>query len=472
MKKFPNDFMFGAATAAYQSEGSSKIDGKGRVLWDHYLEEKGQFSPDPACDFYNRFPEDIELCRRFGIQAIRVSIAWSRLFPTGKGPVEKRGVEYYHRLFRTLKEQNITVFVTLHHFDTPEALYLKGDWLNRENIDYFVHFAKYCFEEFKEEVTYWITINEPTTLAKQQNIAGTFPPGRTFDFERCYLQQHHLNLAHARVVNEFKKMNIKGEIGIVHAIQTIYPYSNDEDAIEAAKRQDNLENKFLLDGTLAGTYSNETLEMMNNIITANHQETFELLEDDLSILARAAQQLDFVGINYYYSKFIKAYNGPSQYIHNGTGKAGVSIRQLHGVGEEVFRDDLPKTEWDWSIYPRGLGDTLQRIKEEYPKIETIYITENGIGQKELPDSEGKINDQLRIDYLKQHLNEILKAIDSGVNVKGYFVWSLQDLFSWTNGYNKRYGLFYVDFETQKRLPKESAYWYKKITETRTLSNGE
>jgi 6-phospho-beta-galactosidase len=463
MLKLPKDFIFGAATAAYQSEGATTVDGKGRVLWDQFLEDQGRFSPDPACDFYHHYPIDFKNCREFGITSLRVSIAWSRIFPEGTGKVEPRGVAYYHQLFKEMRTNGIEPYVTLHHFDTPEALFLKGDWLNKEMVDHFVSFAVFCFNEFSE-VQYWITINEPTTLAKQQRITGTFPPGETFQFTHCFQQQHYMNLAHARVVNKFRELDIPGEIGIVHAIQTVYPYSENEDDRTAAIRQDVLENKFLLDGTLKGSYSPELLAIVATILAENQQEMIVITEPELAELAQAVKKVDFVGVNYYYSKFVAAYEGPSEFIHNGTGTKGSAKRKIANVGQEILRKDLPMTDWDWPIYPQGLGNTLRRIHTDYPQVSAIYITENGLGLKEVPDESGNINDTARIEYIEQHLQEVAKVIHEGVPVKGYFVWSLQDMFSWTNGYNKRYGLFYVDFETQKRIPKQSAYWYKELIE--------
>lgn len=463
MLNLPKEFILGAATAAYQSEGATKVDGKGRVLWDYFLEEQGRFSPDPACDFYHQYPLDLKKCREFNITSLRVSIAWSRIFSDGSGRIEPKGVAFYHQLFKEMRTNGVEPYVTLHHFDTPEVLFSQGDWLNKEMIDHFVNFAVFCFKEFSE-VRYWITINEPTTLAKQQRITGTFPPGEKFQFHKCFQQQHYMNVAHARVVNKFRELSLPGEIGIVHAIQTVYPYTDKESDRTAALRQDVLENKFLLDGTLKGSYSLELLAMVDTILAENQQERIIITERDLAELEQASRKVDFVGVNYYYSKFIEVYNGPSEFIHNGTGTKGSAKRKIANVGQEVFRNDLPMTDWDWPIYPKGLGDTLKRIHNDYPQVKAIYITENGLGMKESPDQSGNINDSARIEYIESHLNEVAKVMKEGVPVKGYFVWSLQDMFSWTNGYNKRYGLFYVDFETQERIPKQSAYWYKELIE--------
>jgi 6-phospho-beta-galactosidase len=467
--KFPNDFIFGGATAAYQVEGATKADGKGRVLWDGYLEKQGRFNADPASDFYHRYPEDLALSKQFGLNAIRVSIAWSRIFPKGYGAIEQRGVDYYHKLFAECAKDGIEPFVTLHHFDSPENIYEDGDWLNPANIDHFVDYAKFCFKEFPE-VKYWITINEPTSSAVQQYVTGTFPPNEKYNFHKTFQAEHNLNLAHARVVNAYKAMHLAGQIGIVHALQTVYPLDPASAGDQhAADLQDTLDNRVFLDGTLAGHYPDETLQLMREILVANRQADIQISNADEAALQEAADQLDFVGVNYYFSKFMKAYNGPSETVHNGTGKKGSSISRLQGIGESGLRPGVPVTDWDWPIYPKGLYDQLMRIHQNYPNIKNLYITENGLGLKEsLSPDQHTIQDDKRIDYIQQHMNAILQAMQDGVNVKGYFIWSLQDQFSWTNGYNKRYGLFYVDFDTQKRYPKKSAYWFKEMAETHTV----
>lgn len=469
MNKFPDDFIFGAATAAYQAEGAIEVGNKGRVLWDKYLEQKGKMSADQASDFYHRYKDDLKMCKNFGIGAIRISIAWSRIFPRGFGSPEKSGVDFYHNLFKECQSLGITPFVTLHHFDSPERVFEDGDWLNSLNIDRFVSYAKFCFDEYQNEVKNWITINEPTTLAKQQNVTGSFPPNLKFDYNRCFLQEHQMNLAHAKVVNLFKDGGYPGKIGIVHAIQTIYPNSQSEADKKAAQLQDVLENRFLLDGTLDGSYSEISILGMNQILDANNQERINIPDEDVYILRSAAERLDFVGVNYYYSKFVEEFTGKSTFFHNGTGTKGTSVAELHGIGREVKHRELPSTDWDWPIYPKGLKDTLLRLNLDYPRTPEIYVTENGIGQKEKLDAQLKtVQDDERIDYLKKHLNATLDAIKLGVPVKGFFVWSLMDLFSWTNGYDKRYGLFYTDFNTLTRYPKKSAYWYQSVSETKKI----
>ena len=465
--KLPEDFIFGGATAAYQAEGATKKDGKGRVAWDTYLEDNYWYTAEPASDFYNQYPIDLKLAEEFGINGIRISIAWSRIFPDGYGKVNKKGVEYYHKVIDEANKRGVEPFITLHHFDTPETLHKEGDFLNRENIDHFVNYAKFCFEEYEGKVNYWTTFNEIGPIGDGQYITGKFPPGVEYDFEKALQSHHNMMLAHAKTVKLYKDKDYNGEIGIVHALQTNYPYDPDNpEDVRACKLQDILQNQFLLDATFKGKYSEETLEGVEHILKVNGGE-LDIQEDDIKTLTAAKDLNDFLGINYYMSDWIKAYEGESEIFHNSTGDEGSSVYRLKGIGEKVFDVDVPRTDWDWIIYPQGLYDQMMRVKNNYPNYKKIYITENGLGYKD-DFQDGKVDDQPRIDYVKEHFEAIHKAIEDGINVKGYFIWSLMDVFSWSNGYNKRYGLFYVDFETQERYPKKSAYWYKELSETKEI----
>ena len=381
--QFPEDFVFGGATAAYQVEGETRTHGKGKVAWDDFLEAQGRFSPDPASDFYNQYPVDLELCEEFGINGIRLSIAWSRIFPNGTGEINPEGVQFYHDLFAECHKHHVEPFVTLHHFDTPLSLFEKGDFLNRETIDAFVDFATFCFKEYADQVTYWFTFNEIWADASNTYIEGTFPGGVKAHLAEAFQCEHNMMLAHAKAVLAFHNGGFKGKIGVIQSLEFKYPHN----------------------------------------------------ENDLH--------------------------------HNGTGEKGTGRWRVKGIGEHVNKPGIPTTDWDWIIYPEGLFDLLVYIKQRYPNYKQIFITENGMGYKD-PYKDGFVDDQPRIDYIEQHLRWLLKAMEVGVNVGGYFLWSLQDQFSWTNGYNKRYGFFYVDFETQKRTPKASAYWYKHVAQTRRL----
>ncbi len=465
--RLPKDFIMGGATAAYQCEGESKTHGKGRVAWDDYLEKQGWFSPDPASDFYHKYPVDLDLCKEFGVNGIRISIAWSRIFPSGEGEVNQEGVDFYHAMFRKCRENGVEPFITLHHFDTPNELHKNGDFLNPHTIDCFEKYARFCFEEYKDEVKYWFTFNEIWPVSSGQYITGTFPPGEKYDVVKTVESMHGMITAHARAVLAFKEGGYKGQIGIIHSLETKYPFDeNKAEDILAAEREDALSNQFLLDATFLGQYSEKTLEHINFLFDLEGKK-FTPDASDMALIKKAAEYNDYLGINYYQSHFVQAYYGESEIHHNGTGAKGTSVYRLKGISEHMFKEGIDRTDWDWLIYPEGLYDMVHRIKKQYPNYKAIYITENGMGYKD-EFKNGTVEDTPRIDYIKRHLEWIGKAIEEGVNVKGYFVWSLMDMFSWSNGYNKRYGLFYVDFETQERYPKKSAYWYKKVSETKEV----
>ncbi len=466
MKILPNDFIFGGATAAYQAEGATNIYGKGEVAWDSYLKENYWYTGEPASDFYHQYPIDLELSEKFGINGIRISIAWSRIFPKGVGEINPLGVEFYHKLFEECHKRHIEPFVTLHHFDTPKSLHDIGDFLNRKTIDAFVDYAAFCFEEFKE-VKKWITFNEIGPIGDSQYLIGKFPPGIINDFGKVFQSHHNMMLAHAKTVLLFKEKAYKGEIGVVHALPMKYPYNpeNPED-VRACELEDIIHNKFILDATYLGFYSEKTINGVNHILEVNGGN-LQIEPSDYEILKKAKDLNDFLGINYYVSDWMRAWDGESEISNNSKGDKGKSVYKLKGVGQKEFNVNVPRNDWDWIIYPKGLYDQIMRVVNDYPNYKKIYITENGLGYKD-EFVNNTVNDDERIDYIKKHLEVISDAIKDGANIKGYFVWSLMDVFSWSNGYEKRYGLFYVDFETQKRYPKKSASWYKNVSETKII----
>lgn len=466
--KFANDFIFGGATAAYQAEGAVNIGGKGKVCWDIlYHQKDSKFNADVASDFYHKYKDDLEMAQNYGVNGIRISIAWSRILPNGTGEVSQSGINYYHDLIDACLENNIEPFVTLHHFDTPLPLFEQGDWLNKDIIDAFENYAQICFKEFGQKVKKWITINEPYSVAAGGYIIGHFPPHIKYDVVKALQAIHNMSLAHARVAKYYKTLNLDGEIGIVHILESKYGVDeNNSLDVEAARKENIIANKFALEAAFNDGYSEETLKTINEI--AQIQNTnFIISEEDLQDLKGCGEATDFLGINYYASHFIKHYEGESQIVHNGTGKKGSSIFALKGIGQRDKREGIETTLWDWPIYPQGLYDMIMYVTKTYKNCPKIYITENGMADKD--DFENnKIFDQDRIDYIQKHLHSILQANHDGANVKGYFLWSLMDVFSWTNNYSKRYGLLYVDFKTQQRYPKLSALYWKEISTNKNL----
>jgi len=427
-KTLPKDFIFGGATAAYQAEGATHTDGKGPVAWDKYLADNYWYTAEPASDFYHKYPVDLQLAEEYGVNGIRISIAWSRIFPTGYGEVNPKGVEFYHKLFAECHKRHVEPF---------------------------------------PEVNYWTTFNEIGPIGDGQYLVGKFPPGIQYDLAKVFQSHHNMMVSHARAVKLYKDKGYKGEIGVVHALPTKYPLDPKNPAdVRAAELEDIIHNKFILDATYLGHYSDATMEGVNHILSVNGG-SLDLRDEDFAALEAAKDLNDFLGINYYMSDWMEAFDGETEIIHNGKGEKGSSKYQIKGVGRRVAPDYVPRTDWDWIIYPQGLYDQIMRVKKDYPNYKKIYITENGLGYKdEFVDN--TVYDDGRIDYVKQHLEVLSDAIADGANVKGYFIWSLMDVFSWSNGYEKRYGLFYVDFETQERYPKKSAHWYKKVAETQVI----
>lgn len=467
MAGFEKHFIFGGATAAFQVEGATKEDGRGPCCWDKYLNRpESTFNGDKASDFYHKYKDDLKLSKDFGINGIRISIAWTRIIPDGRGEINPKGVEFYNKLIDECVANGVEPFVTLYHFDTPLPLFESGDWLNRNTIDCFVRFAKVCFENFGDRVKKWVTFNEAWAVAQNGYIIGNFPPSIKYDIPKAVQSMHNMMVAHAKAIELYKSMNLDGEIGIIHTLEGKYPITDSKEDKIAANLDYTLSNKFMLDACFKGEYQKDTLETINQILSQNNGK-FKVYDGDLDVIKKAASKIDFLGMNYYSSHFLKAYKGESKIHHNGTGEKGTSIFALKGIGERVNNPKVETTDWDWPIYPNGLHDMLVRIKNEYPNYKKIYVTENGMGYKD-DFVDGKIDDTPRIDYIKKHMEAILKAKEEGVVVKGYFVWSLMDVLSWSNGYNKRYGLFYVDFDNQERYPKKSAYWFKKVSETKQL----
>ncbi|MCC5910230.1 MAG: 6-phospho-beta-galactosidase [Clostridiaceae bacterium] len=471
MKHFDDKFVFGAATAAFQAEGATKEDGRGPCYWDEYLSRpESRFTGDVASDFYHKYKEDLSLAKEYGLNGIRISIAWSRVIPDGSGEINPKGIEFYNNLIDECIKNGVEPYVTLHHFDTPLPLYKNGDWLDRDNIDHFVRFAKVCFENFGDRVKKWVSINEPWSVVAGQYIIGHFPPNIKYDIPKAVQAMHNMMVAHAKVVELYKSMNLDGEVGVIHILESKYPITEEKLDEKAAYLEDTIANTFMLDACLSGEYSEDTLATIKDIVKKNDGELV-IYEGDMKVIKSAAEKNDFLGVNYYASHFLAHHDGDSGIHHNGTGEKGSSVFALKGIGQRVTNPDVPTTDWDWPIYPQGLYDMLVRVKHNYPNYKKIYVTENGMGYKD-DFQDGKIDDTARIDYIKQHMEAILKAIQDGVDVQGYFLWSLMDVLSWTNGYNKRYGLFYIDFDTQKRYVKKSAHWMKQVAETKTLVNPE
>ncbi|MFQ6065647.1 MAG: GH1 family beta-glucosidase [bacterium] len=440
LRKFPHNFLWGAATASHQIEGACNEDGKGESIWDRFSHIPGKIhrgdTGDVACEHYYRYKEDVENMKKIGLKAYRFSISWPRVIPKGKGKVNKAGLDFYDRLVDELLEAEIEPFVTLYHWDLPQALQEEGGWKNRDIAEYFADYTALVAHHLKGRVHYWITHNEPWVVSFLGHAFGTHPPG-IMDFATALQVSHHLLLSHGRAAEALKNLGDENtRVGITLNLSPIHPSSQKEEDIKAAKRGDGYLNRWFLDPVFKGAYPPDMWEYYQDSAP-------QIFPGDMSTISR---KIDFLGINYYSRWIVK--NSPKEKILN-------------------FSFSKPKeaecTEMEWEIYPQGIYEISKRVQDDYSP-QAIYVTENGAAFQDRLDEEGKVKDDQRISYLKEHLLFVHKAIEERVRLNGYFVWTLMDNFEWTYGYSKRFGLIYMDYPTQKRIFKESAHWYRKVIE--------
>ncbi len=455
MRNFPENFLWGAATAAYQVEGAVTEDGRGASIWDTFSHTPGKTdngdSGDIACDMYHRYPSDIALMQGLGIAGYRLSISWSRLFPNGDEVREERGFAFYDNLINTLISAGITPYITLYHWDLPQALEDKGGWRNRDTVAAFGKYAAAVAEHFGDRVKHFAPINEPWCVAWLGHGIGVHAPGIS-DRPTAFKVAHHTVIAHATAVNAMRAVRADLKIGPV-LNQADYPADDpsDPDQARAAEILDAVQNRWWMDAILYGKYP--------QILIDEYGDEFldAILPGDMEL---AQTKNDWLGINYYFDTRV----GPSD--------EGKTVQFDNSALLGLTIDTTPQgelTDMGWPITPEGLTILLVRWYEEFgARLPQIFITENGCAYPDAPDDSGKIHDLRRISYLDKHLNAILNAIDRGVNIGGYFQWSLMDNFEWSLGYQKRFGIIYVDYDSQERLLKESAHWYSRVIKTNSL----
>lgn len=462
MSAFPQHFLWGAATAAYQVEGGHDADGKGPSIWDIFAHKPGttfqNTNGDVAVDHYHRFREDVALMAEQGLQSYRFSISWPRLFPQGRGAVNEAGVKFYSDLIDCLVENNIEPMITLYHWDLPQALQDEGGWENRATAEAFVDYARLCYTRFGDRVKLWSTFNETVVFIGHGYITGSHPPS-VRDPARAIQACHHVFVAHAGAVNAFRSSGIDGTIGFVNVLQTHTPLTDSAEDKQAAALADGIWTHWLYDPVLKGEYPAELLAktqaLWNVPLFAPGDE--QLLKENIC---------DFIGLNYYKRETVAANHQQTHLQSNHSGEKN--------SGHEFGFKDLFKfvrnpqgvyTDWDWEIYPQGLTDGILQIKARYGDI-PIYITENGLGAKD-PIIEGEVVDDPRIDYLKIHIDAVEAAMQQGADVRGYYPWSFIDLLSWLNGYQKQYGFVYVDHQNGlTRRRKKSFFWYQELIASR------
>lgn len=463
-RRFPKAFLWGAGSAAYQVEGAWNEDGKGVSNWDIFAQKPGKTykgtTGEIAADHYHRFKEDVRLMKEMGLKSYRFSICWSRLFPDTTGKLNEKGAAFYTALLDELNRNGIEPMVTLFHWDLPQYLEEAGGWESMDTVQAFVQYAETCFQLWKEKANLWCTFNETLEFIMSGYLIANFPP-EVSDPKRFLQVTHHVHIAHALAVKSFRQMVPQGKIGIANVLDPMYPASPSKEDIEAFHLAEACYTHWFYDPILKGSYPEELFQHAVKTFGAP-----VVTQEELNLLKSVS--VDFVGVNFYRRKLAAANHGKSNYSINVTGVKGSSEPfGFHGYFKFVKDPNARYTDWDWEIYPQGLYEGMRRIKERYGDV-PIYVTENGLGSKDILEN-GKVHDDYRIAYIDEHIDAIYRAIQEGIDCRGYYVWSFTDLLSWLNGYQKQYGFVYVDRNDDlKRYKKDSFYWYKDIIET----NGE
>ena len=435
--EFPADFLWGTATSAYQVEGSPLADGAGPSIWQRFVHTPNLVrdgdTGDIACDHYRRYADDVALMRQIGANAYRFSIAWGRVLPRGRGGVNDAGLAFYDRLVDTLLAQGIEPMATLFHWDLPAALDDLGGWLNPDIANWFAEYAAVVFRKLDDRVKLWATLNEPWVIADGGYLHGTLAPGHRNRFE-APIATHHLLRAHAAAVRAYRGVG-RHRIGIVVNLEPKYPASGSAEDRAATAWAEAYMNRQYLEPALLGRYPEELARIFGEAWPA-------WPADDL---VGIRERMDFVGVNYY-TRNVTRFD-PSQWPLRAT-----RVRQKRAT----------YTDTGWEVFPRGLTDVLVWVKQRYGNP-VVYVTENGAAFFDPPIAEGgRVRDPLRVSYLREHIRALHSALEAGVDVRGYFVWSLLDNFEWSLGYSKRFGIVHVDFATQERTLKDSARFYAEV----------
>jgi len=449
---FPESFVWGAGTSAYQIEGAWDEDGKGESIWDRFSHSPGTIEDsstgDVACDHYHRWREDIALMKRLGLKAYRFSISWPRIIPAGRGKPNQAGLDFYSRLVDGLLDAGVEPFVTLYHWDLPVALQDEGGWVVRSTTEAFVEYADVVSRCLGDRVKNWTTHNEPWTVVFLGHQLGIHPPG-VQDLSTALKVGHHLLLSHGWAVPALRRNSPGAEVGIVTTVVPVYDTRNKEHKRRAGVALDGSLNRWYLDPLYGRGYPADMVtDHIANGGLPREGPTFVESGDYDAIAA----PIDFLGVNYYC---------PAVLRDSGAGPPEGTASHLQ---------NLERTDIGWDIYPDGLYDVLCRVHFEY-RPGKIHVTENGAAYSDGPGNDGHVGDERRIKYLRQHLGAVHRAIEAGVPVAGYFAWTLMDNFEWTKGYSQRFGLVWVDFETQERIPKDSALWYKQVIEGNGITEG-
>jgi 6-phospho-beta-glucosidase len=460
---FPDGFIWGSATAAIQIEGATREGGRGPSQWDVFCQQHPEkifqgATPAVACDHYHRYREDVALMKDIGHNGYRMSIAWPRIFPTGSGELNPQGVDFYQRLFDALLAAGIEPNVTLYHWDLPNALAERGGWENPQTVKHYISYARTCFELFGDRVKLWATLNEPAWTTLNGYVTALHPPCK-HDYKAAIQVAHHFLLAHAGAMRTYHELGQNGQIGLVLNMSTVYPASERPEDVKAATVADGILNRWFSDPAMLGHYPGDIWALYDQC------GLLPTLANDNELALFQQDTIDFIGVNYYYPHYASADASETSFRLNTSGRRNPDEDcqfSIAGLFRFVKNPRGRYTDWDWEIFPEGLYALLQRAHEYRPGI-PVYVTENGIGMNDVLLDE-TVQDDARINFVREHLQVIHRAIQQGVNVKGYYMWSLMDNFSWINGYNKRYGFLYVDRDSLRRYKKQSVEWYRRIAE--------
>ncbi|CAM3602548.1 GH1 family beta-glucosidase [Deinococcus frigens] len=436
---FPLRFTWGVATSSYQIEGAAFEDGRSPSIWDTFCAAPGKVlngeNGDVACDHYHRLDSDLDLIQSLGVNAYRFSVAWPRILPDGRGQTNQAGLDFYSRLVDSLLTRNITPWLTLYHWDLPQVLQDRGGWPTRDTALAFGDYAEVVTAELGDRVKHWITINEPWVAAFMGYGNGIHAPGHT-DLAESFAASHHLLLAHGLGVQAVRA-NVPGaQVGITLNLAAAYPATGSEADRAAAWRQDGFANRWYLDPVFGRGYPQDFVELLDR---ASPQAQGLVLPGDLDLVGAPT---DFLGVNTY----------TRSVVEDAPGDGFLGARPLHVEGSEY-------TGFDWEVAPQSLTDLMLRLQKDYNPA-AIYITENGATYPDTMNADGSVQDEARTRYFQQHIAAMGTALTGGAKMAGYFAWSLMDNFDWAEGYDKRFGIVHVDFETQARTLKQSGQWYR------------
>jgi len=429
---FPDSFVWGSATSAYQVEGAIEADGRGESIWDRFCRQPGAIvdgsSGAQACDQYHRFPADIAMMKDLGLDAYRFSIAWPRIVPAGIGAVQAAGLDHYERVVDALLDADIAPLVTLYHWDLPQALEDVGGWANRATVDAFMHYVDAVTARLGDRVPTWMTLNEPFVSWNHGYLTGEHAPGRR-SLPDALAAAHHLLLAHGRAVPVIRANAPQARVGLVLNFTPVEPLTESAEDAAAAALMDGIENRWCVEPLAGLGYPADTAASLG-------WSAREVRDGDLATIATP---IDVLGVNYYTTQFAAA-------------------------DPDLVPPASPATDMGWAIRPDGLSGLLRRLHDQY-HFPAYVIAENGAAMPDQPDASGFVQDDDRIEYVRSHLAAVHDAMGAGVLVEGYFLWSLLDNFEWAHGYAKRFGIVRVDYETLQRTPKASARWYAHVART-------